>query len=129
VEEELQNLCERIEYKEKRRRISEDAQNYKVCEEITEEIGELKKRRHELQAELAQLLKRDKKSKWYKQRKLSKSPSFSEGESASRSDSLTISPSPVPCSDTSVASDIDQSDRQRSRSVSVPSDDPDDQIF
>lgn len=130
VEDELQNLCERIEYKEKRRRIAEDARNYKLCEEITEEIGESKKRKQELQAELSQLLKRDKKSRWYRQRKLSKSPSVSsEGESASRSDSLTISPSPVPCSDPSVAPDVDQSDQQcsrsRSRSLSILSDDPD----
>ena len=97
----------------------------KACEEITEEIGELMQRRKGLQAELTELIKRDNKSKWYKQKKVSKTPVSSDVDSASRTGSQRTSPSPIPSSDNSAASDIEPFDEQCSRSVSVLSDDHD----
>ena len=116
LQEELQNVRERVEYKEKRRRTSEDMRNYKACEEITEEIGELKKKRQGLQAELTALEKRDKKSKWYQKRKIANSSSISSEDEPTRSEPTSItfsegerrqeeSPTPIPPSDTS---DVEQ---------------------
>lgn len=138
LEDELQNIRERIEYKEKRRSHSEGIRNYKACEEITEEIGQLKKQKQELQAELTALQKRDKKSKWYKRMRTVNSSSISSedepgrGEPASTKSSegeqrQVTSPSPIPPSDTS---DVEQSDRAGcSKSISTPDDNLSDQHF
>lgn len=138
LQEELQNVRERVEYKEKRRRTSEDMRNYKACEEITEEIGELKKKKQELQAELAALQKRDKKSQWYQKRKIVNSSSISSEDEPARSEPSSatfsegerrqeMSPTPIPPSDTS---DEEQSDRAGcSKSISTQDDNPSDQHF
>ncbi len=61
VEDELKNIHERIRYNDKRRVIAEGARNYKLCEEIMEEVGDLQKLR-ELQTEMKELKRKDGKS-------------------------------------------------------------------
>lgn len=126
LEDELKNVSERIAYKEKRREACEGVRNYKTCDEITEEIGELKKQQQVLQAEFRELSKRDKKSKWYTQKKVSKMSSISSGGESASDTFRKISPSPIPISDSSLVSDNDHiSDDQRRRSVSILSDESD----
>lgn len=38
LEDDIKNIKERIPYKEKRRQVAEDTKNYRLCDEITEEI-------------------------------------------------------------------------------------------
>ena len=122
LEDELKNVSERIAYKEKRREACEGVRNYKTWEEI----GELKKQQQVLQAEFRELSKRDKKSKWYTQKKVSKMSSISSGGDSASDTFRKISPSPIPISDSSLVSDNDHiSDDQRRRSVSILSDESD----
>ena len=60
LEDDLKNIKERTSYKEKRCRVAEDLKNYRLCDEITEEIGTLSRECRQLEAEL-KLLK-DRKS-------------------------------------------------------------------
>ena len=50
VEEDLKNVGKRIEYKEKRRVTVLNVQNYKLCNNLTLELGDLRKRQHELES-------------------------------------------------------------------------------
>lgn len=65
LEDDMGHISERIAYKEKRRRLAEGLKNYKACDELTEEIAALAKEHRELEVELKELHRRDKRSKWY----------------------------------------------------------------
>ncbi len=119
LEEDIKDLDERLKFKEKRRDQATMTRNYKVCDQLTEEMTALKKQRREYVEEL-RLWKR--KQQWYKRkRSLPKSPnsaSESDAEQTKRSRSLTpmspsssVSGTPIPRSP----------DSGRSRSVSVSS--------
>ena len=54
----MQNIKERISYKEKRRQMGESVKNYKACDDITEEIVSFPKQKWELENELLVLKKR-----------------------------------------------------------------------
>ena len=79
LEEQIANLSEQISFKEKRRQQAEAVRNYKMCEEITEEMRIVKKERQELQGELKLFKDKERKATWYAQRKRSRTP----GESSS----------------------------------------------
>ena len=96
LEDDIKNIKEHISYKEKRRQAAEDIKNYRVCDDITEEIGSLSKESRQLAAELKLLAKKDKHSKLYYKRKSSSSKS---PQSSSRGE--TCSPYPGSDSDTS----------------------------
>lgn len=82
LEDDIKNTEQRISYKVKRRQVAEDTKNYRLCDEITEEIGTLTKEKRQLEAELKLLQKKDECSKMYFQRKsASKSPSMSSSRS------------------------------------------------
>ena len=87
IEDEIKVINERISYKEKRRTMAETVRNYKLCEEVTEEIGDLQKQRNQLEAELKELKKKDNKSSWYRHRKY-----------ISLSSSDSKAPTPIPLS-------------------------------
>ena len=55
--EEVKHLKERMSYKEKSRQMAEDQKNYKLCNEITEEITALSKEYHVLKLEMNELTK------------------------------------------------------------------------
>ena len=52
LEEDLADISSRIAFKEKRRSQAEIARNYKVCDELTEEIMECKSRKRETEKQL-----------------------------------------------------------------------------
>lgn len=62
IEGELTDLRQRISFKEKRVNDAENMKNYKVCDEITGEISEIKAKCHELEAELKLLLMKEKRA-------------------------------------------------------------------
>ncbi len=69
LEEGIANFDEQLRFKEKRRQQAETVRNYKLCDELTEEIGIVKQQRREMADELALFRTKDRKSKWYKKRK------------------------------------------------------------
>ncbi|XP_065918714.1 uncharacterized protein [Dysidea avara] len=75
LEEDIQNLKERISYKEKRRQMAENVKNYKACDDITAEIASLSKQKRELENELLVLQKKTKRSMSYHSRNVASSRS------------------------------------------------------
>ena len=63
LEEDLADVASHITFKEKRRPQAEIVRNYKICDEVTEEIMECKSRKKEIEKQLNLLLKKDKRSK------------------------------------------------------------------
>ena len=62
--------------------MAEDQRNYKLCDEITEEIAELSKEYLMLELELKSLMKKDDRSKRYHSQKKSLTSSTSSDNSA-----------------------------------------------
>lgn len=73
LKEEIANLDEQIKFKEKRREQSEAVRNYKLCEDITQEIGIVKQQWRELSGELATIQDKQRKAKWYAKKRQEKS--------------------------------------------------------
>lgn len=66
VQENLKDISDRLSYKSKWRQAAETVRNYKLCDELTEDISNLKSRKRELEAEVAILKKKSKRSERYK---------------------------------------------------------------
>ena len=123
-----------IRFKEKRCSQAETTRNYKVCDQLTEEQMELKKKRRELEAELTIICRKEKRA----QRYLSQKPS-SESAETSTSTSPFLSPksplshfsptSPLSRRSSSINSVEDyyggsSSEAETSREPSIPPDEP-----
>ncbi len=65
LEADIANLDEQTRFKEKRRQQSEGIRNYKLCEEITQEIGIINQQKRELTEELTMFREKERKAKWY----------------------------------------------------------------
>ena len=68
----MANLDQQLTFKNKRRQQAETVRNYKMCEDIIEEIKFVMKQNRELSEELTKLQEKDRKAKWYQKRKSSK---------------------------------------------------------
>lgn len=80
IEEELTDLRQRISFKEKRVNAAENIKNYKVCDEITGEISEIKAKCRELEAELKLLLMKEKRAQKHYLRQYKYSTSSTSGD-------------------------------------------------
>lgn len=69
IEEELNDVARMMQFKEKRRSQAEAGMNYRVCEQVTEEIMALKSRKRELEAERCLLVKKERRAKQRKERR------------------------------------------------------------
>ncbi len=88
LEDDIKNTEECVVYKEKRRQVAEDNKNYRLCDELTQEIGTLSREKRQYAAELKLLQKKDEFSKsYYRRKSTSKSPSVSS--SASRNETCS----------------------------------------
>ena len=58
-----------IQFKERRIETEATSKNFKICDILSEEVTELKKKRQLLESELTLLIKKEKKSKLYYRRK------------------------------------------------------------
>ena len=65
IEEDCQDLSDRISFKEKRIAACENVRDYKKCDELKEEITNLKQQRRLLQMELKGIKKSNYQSQWY----------------------------------------------------------------
>ena len=52
VEEDIKDLCDRLKYKEKMIDSANLSRNYKLCDQLTEEMSELKEKKQECEKEL-----------------------------------------------------------------------------
>lgn len=68
LEEQIKDISDTIKYKEKRREASA-VHNYKLCEDLTDEMGTLKAKRRECEAEIKQWQRKQKQSNWNQKRK------------------------------------------------------------
>ena len=111
LEEDLKQLDQQIMFKEKRRDQAETIRNYKLCDELTEDVGKLKTARREAFNELKQFQRKEKRARWYHEKKrrssAEKRPRKSSGSGGIFSDSDTPleSPSSVATDATIILSD------------------------
>ncbi len=94
IEEEIKDSRQRISFKEKRVNAAANMKNYKVCDEITGEISEIKAKCRELEEELKQLLAKEKRSKKYQSIGNKNSSSSTSGDHAERVESYDLPSSP-----------------------------------
>ena len=97
LEEDIKGIDDRLSYKEKRRKAAEDVKNYRMCEEITEEMTSLMQEKRVLSDKFKILDKKEKQSKLYFKKKGSTSSTSSPPSSRSST--------PCPTSDRECASD------------------------
>ena len=109
IKEDYKDLNDRIKFKEKRISAYENVKDYKRCDELLEEISELKKQKRLLEAEEKNLMRLTAQSKWYFARKMNgMSKSSSAGSGGSVSDfSRSRSSTPIPVSSGSELSHLD----------------------
>jgi len=112
LEEDIADVSSHIAFKEKRRAQAETVQNYKACDELTQEILERKGRKRELEKELKLLLLKDKRSK---RRKIS----LRDSKSRSRSSTPMLTSPQTPLSPLSPSSVV-SSDKEDLDSSHVP---------
>lgn len=93
IQEEVGTINQQITFKEKRIESAVEIKNFKLCDNLSEEIHELQKRRQELNNELKLMQKKDKKARWYQTKKQIQSSSDSESSSPSKRRSISITPS------------------------------------
>jgi len=110
LKDDIMQLDEEIAIKHKRREQAESIRNYKLCDELTEEMGRLKKQCRELQNELKAFERKEKKAQWYQNRKHKSAVAESSQVEANRikcqsSDMDSDCPLTSPPSVSSVASD------------------------
>ena len=95
IEEDVRDLCDQLEFKRKRQEQAEMSRNYKVCDQLTEEMSSLKKRKRECEEELRLWKRKQQQGRWYKRSKKRLSTSESEGDARQqRTRSLSTTPSP-----------------------------------
>ncbi len=92
LEVDIANLNEQTRFKEKRRQQAESIRNYKLCEEITEEIGLICQQKRKLSEELAIFREKERKAKWYQVAKRGK------GRARRSRSSVTSDDSDIPLS-------------------------------
>ena len=78
LEEDVADLTDCLKYKEKVREAAILARNYKLCDQITEDMSTIKKRRREFERELGIWKRKQQQGKWYGRKKLKSKSSTSE---------------------------------------------------
>lgn len=100
ITEDLSCINTQIQFKERRIETEATSRNFKMCDLLSEEVAELKKKRQLLESELTLLIKKEKKSKMYYRRKEKQHSSgdsdapLSDTGSFPQSSRSTVSPSP-----------------------------------
>ena len=92
LKEDIKDCNDRILFKEKRCEAASAVKNYKLCDNLSEEIVALKSRRREFEAELKVFECKEQKSKWYHKKKSHSSVAHS---SESESDSFSHPTTPM----------------------------------
>ena len=85
IREELHDLRDRVAFKRKRLELAEQSKNYKLCDQLSEEIGEVNKNKRLLELELDLLEKKESKSQRYYRSKAKKGSDSDSSSSTSTS--------------------------------------------
>jgi len=85
LDDDIKDYNDRLSFKEKRRQQASNSRNYKLCDQLTEEMADLKQKKRECENELNVWKQKQKKSSWYNKKK--KGTSASSTEIISESDS------------------------------------------
>ena len=85
IKEELSDLKDRVLFKRKRLEVAESSKNYKLCDQLSEEVGELNKTRRLLEMEMNVLEKKESKSQRYYKSKSRRRESDSDSSSSTSS--------------------------------------------
>ena len=125
LEEDLASIRNRITIKEKRSEAGATVANFKLCDQLADEIASLKQQRREKESEHRELQRREKKSQWYLKKKLSSnterdvlcSSSESDSSAALTKSQAVTSKSPLFSQPLSPNSIPDSESSTRSRSV------------
>ena len=96
LEEDIKDATDQIKIKEKRRSLASTAHQYKDCDRLTSQISSLRQKLRENQSELIQIQKKQRKSKWYKDRRTGRSDQSTPTHGATTR--ISVSPSPTPSS-------------------------------
>ena len=100
IKEEIKTINTQVSFKEKRVEAGAQGKNFKLCDQLTEEIADLQMKRRALEMELQGLEKKSKKARWYqKQKASSRNRCLSPLSSDSESSTTLLSPlsSTPPC--------------------------------
>lgn len=102
LKEQIQGLNTRIMFKEKRCEVNAAVKQYKICDELSEEISALKQECYEFETELRELQKKESKAVRYRKRKhtVSLSPGSSGSESGLKKKTSRVFPEPQPSTST-----------------------------
>ena len=95
LEEDVAELKKHISVKEKRRDQAQSMRNYKLCDEIMEEMSKSKSTLREKSNELKHLLRKDSRSKWYQKRKCNQSAGSTSCTDKESGTSSSVPPSSV----------------------------------
>ena len=68
LEEDVKDFNDRLTYKERVRESANMARNYKLCDQVTEEMSAIRKQKRECEQELAIWKKKQQQSKWYRKK-------------------------------------------------------------
>lgn len=86
IKEEVKIIKTQLSFKERRVEAGAQLKNFKLCDQLTDEISELQRQRRALEMELQCLEKKEKKSNWYQKQKATRkralSPLSSDSESS-----------------------------------------------
>ena len=91
--QDVKNLKDRLSYKEKQRDQDTQSVNYKLCDQLTEEIS-VKKQLRQVERELSEWTRKQNKSQWYLQRKKNQNSSTSTPGDSESDDSVLPASSP-----------------------------------
>ena len=94
LQEDVKDLKDRLSYKEKQRDQATQAMNYKLCDQLTEEMTSVKKQLRQVEHELCEWTQKQNKSQWYFQRKKKRSSGTSTPGDSESEDSVLPSSSP-----------------------------------
>ena len=68
LQEDIEDFNNQLKFKEKRRDQATSSRNYKACDQMTEEMSVLRKRRRECEEELRLWKRKQQQADWYKQK-------------------------------------------------------------
>ena len=116
---------DRVYFKEKRREHASASQNYKLCDQLTEEISAIKCERRERELELNSWKKKQQKAHWYKKTRMNELSStrkrmLSCSSDESEGSTFIQNCLPIPCSRSSFSPTSDTSKLPSLNSTSPP---------
>ena len=125
IQEEVKTINTQLSFKERRVEAGAQLKNFKLCDQLTDEISELQRQRRALEMELQCLEKKEKNSNWYQKQKATRKRALSPLSSDSESSVTPLSPRSTilqrmstPAS--SPSSSLSHGHHHQRRSVSTP---------